>query len=101
MARDIARPPLTLRRWLALMFPTITGEDYETYLQQSIFKPLGMSNTTFYPFGPEWDDRLMPLRFGKGAVPEPADLVASKASDGDITWEPLTNQLDLLKLPRT
>lgn len=32
-------------------------------MQENIFKPLGMSNTSFLPFGGEKAERLMPLRW--------------------------------------
>jgi hypothetical protein len=87
-------------RWLALMFPQLGGEDYEEYMQKNLCQPLGMKGTTFYPFGPEWDDRLMPLRFGAGAVADPSKIGEGIQGDGKITWEKLDNQLPLLTLPR-
>ncbi|GFZ50619.1 hypothetical protein JCM24511_08377 [Saitozyma sp. JCM 24511] len=87
--------------WLALMFPQLGGEDYEEYMQKNLCQPLGMKGTTFYPFGPEWDDRLMPLRFGAGAVADPSKIGEGIQGDGKITWEKLDNQLPLLTLPRS
>jgi CubicO group peptidase (beta-lactamase class C family) len=72
------------------MLPTIVGQPMEDYLQENVLKPLGMSHTTFYPFSPEWKDKLLPIRFGQGAE-----------QPGEIKWEELNGQLDLLTLPRT
>ena len=63
------------------MFPTITGEEYETYLQREVCKPLGLKDTTFYPFGPEWDQRLLPCRWGDG--------VDAGDDEGVIRWREL------------
>lgn len=49
------------------MLPTIVGTGTEEYLQENVLKPLGMSSTTYYPFSPGFKDKLMPLRFGRGA----------------------------------
>jgi CubicO group peptidase (beta-lactamase class C family) len=54
-------------RWLALILPEIVGTGTEEYLQENVLKPLGMNSTTYYPFTEEFKDRLMPLRFGRGA----------------------------------
>lgn len=43
------------------------GTGTEEYLQEHVLKPLGMNSTTYYPFTDEFMDRLMPLRFGRGA----------------------------------
>lgn len=56
-----------VQRWLALMLPTIVGKGTEEYLQEAVLKPLGMDSTTYYPFTQEFKDKLMPLRFGRGA----------------------------------
>lgn len=69
--------------WLGLMLPSITGVGLEEYLQGNVLQPLGLKNTTFYPFGPEWKDKLVPLRF---------------CHNGE--WAELKNQLPLLTLPR-
>lgn len=50
-----------------MILPTIVGMGTEEYLQQHVLKPLGMDSTTYYPFTPEFKDKLMPLRFGRGA----------------------------------
>jgi len=109
-------------RWLALILPEIVGTGTEEYLQENVLKPLGMNSTTYYPFSDEFKDKLMPLRFGRGAEGVEGELIsradnselrsgntgplagiASKAAgektDG-IVWEELVDQLDLLKLPR-
>lgn len=83
--------------WLALMFPTLAGVEYEDYLQENICKPLGMTGTTFYPFDRK---ELMPVRFGAGAVPDPAAIARGETGNGKVTWEELNGQLDLLTLPR-
>lgn len=62
----------------------------EQYLQANILKPLKMNSTTFYPFGTDFENRLMPLRYGKDAE-----------KGGDISWERLDGHLYLLTLPRT
>jgi CubicO group peptidase (beta-lactamase class C family) len=54
-------------RWLALILPTIVGAGTEEFLQENVLKPLGMNSTTYYPFTEEFKDKLMPLRFGRGA----------------------------------
>lgn len=56
-----------MMRWLALILPEIVGMGTEEYLQQNVLKPLGMNSTTYYPFTEEFKDKLMPLRFGRGA----------------------------------
>ncbi|KAI5453995.1 hypothetical protein NCC49_004988 [Naganishia albida] len=72
--------------WLGLILPHIVRQSTEEYMQQCIFKPLGMHNTTFYPFGPEFEDRLMPLRF---------------LNDKSGQWEVLDKQMGGLTLPRS
>lgn len=71
--------------WLGLMLPHITGISMEEYLQANVLRPLGLKNTTFYPFGEAWEGRLMPLRF--------------RTETG--TFEVLKDQLPLLTLPRS
>jgi CubicO group peptidase (beta-lactamase class C family) len=82
------------------MFPHFAQEEYEEYLQKKVCKPLGLTGTTFYPFGPGWDDRLMPVRFGAGAVPDPSKIGVGVTGNGEIIWEKLDGQLPLLTLPR-
>ncbi|KAI9634759.1 beta-lactamase/transpeptidase-like protein [Dioszegia hungarica] len=80
--------------WLALMFPTVVGEEYEAYLQREVCGPLGMKETTFYPFGNEWEDRLLPVRWGDGTD-----------EGGKLDWKKLEEVKGLraegLCLPRT
>jgi CubicO group peptidase (beta-lactamase class C family) len=57
----------------------------EEYLQENVLKPLGMRNTTYYPFGEEFEGRLMPLRW---------------YNEEKRGYEELVDQCDLLKLPR-
>jgi CubicO group peptidase (beta-lactamase class C family) len=72
------------------MLPEIVGKSTEEFLQDEILKPLGMSETTYYPFASEDKAKhLMPLRYGKDAE-----------KGGDIQWEVLDQQLPLLTLPR-
>lgn len=54
-------------------------------MQENIFKPLGMHNTTFYPFGSEHEGRLMPLRYYNAEEKE---------------WQVLNGQMEGLTLPR-
>lgn len=54
-------------------------------MQDHIFKPLGMSNTTFFPFDGEQASRLMPLRWW---------------NDKEQRFEELTMQFPGLTLPR-
>ena len=85
------------------MFPTVAGEEYEEFLQREICEPLGLTGTTWYPFGAGWDDRLMPLRYGEEAIPGSWQLGASvhaEPKDTKITYQVLNGQLDLLTLPR-
>ena len=49
------------------MLPTIVGTGTEEYMQENVLKPLGMNSTTYYPFTQEFKDKLMPIRFGRGA----------------------------------
>lgn len=69
--------------WLGLILPSLVGVSTEQYFQENILRPLGMADTTFYPFGEELKDRLVPLRFNR-----------------DGGYEVLTHQLPLLTLPR-
>lgn len=68
--------------WLGLLIPHITGIELETYFQERILGPLGMTSTTFYPLE-NFRERTMPLRF--------------YASDH---WVELGDNLPLLTLPR-
>jgi CubicO group peptidase (beta-lactamase class C family) len=68
------------------MLPTLVGKSTEEYLQENVLRPLGMTGTTFYPF--DRGERLMPLRYGRGA------------EEGKPVWEELNGQMDLLTLPR-
>ena len=72
-------------RWLGLFIQNATGQSLEAYMQEHIFKPLGMSNTTFFPFDGEQATRLMPLRYW---------------SDERNQYEVLTDQFPGLTLPR-
>ncbi|KAJ9114884.1 hypothetical protein QFC20_001256 [Naganishia adeliensis] len=72
--------------WLGLILPHIVNQSTEDYMQEHIFKPLGMHNTTFYPFGSGFEDRLMPLRFLNGKSGQ---------------WEVLVGQMEGLTLPRS
>lgn len=76
------------------MFPTVVGEEYEAYLQREVCGPLGMKETTFYPFGNEWEDRLLPVRWGDGTD-----------KGGKLDWKKLEEVKGLraegLCLPRT
>ncbi|KAL1413097.1 hypothetical protein Q8F55_000846 [Vanrija albida] len=70
--------------WLGLILPSVAGVPVEDYFQENILLPLGMGDTTFYPFGEAHEGRLVPLRFG-----------------GERGYEVLTDQLPLLTLPRS
>ncbi|GHJ84257.1 hypothetical protein NliqN6_0659 [Naganishia liquefaciens] len=72
--------------WLGLILPHIVNQSTEDYMQQHIFQPLGMRKTTFYPFGPEFKSRLMPLRFYDNEKRE---------------WQVLDQQMPGLTLPRS
>lgn len=80
------------RRWLALILPDILKahnipfSTTEEYLQANVLVPLEMKNTTYYPFGQEFQGRLMPLRW---------------YNEETKSYEALEGQCDLLKLPRT
>lgn len=78
------------------MFPTLTGTELEDHLQTHVLKPLGMDNTTFYPFSKDYN--LMPLRYGREE--ENGENLYVRADPGVFRWEPLNGQLDLLTLPR-
>ncbi|GAA5856540.1 hypothetical protein JCM8547_005855 [Rhodosporidiobolus lusitaniae] len=78
--------------WLGLVIQEATGLDLDDYFKQNIFEPLGMSSTTFYPFSPEERKHLIPLRWRN-----PDEKVAA----GEPEWVELTDQQDILKLPRT
>ncbi|KAJ9120740.1 hypothetical protein QFC22_002671 [Naganishia vaughanmartiniae] len=72
--------------WLGLILPYIVNQSTEEYMQEHIFKPLGMHKTTFYPFSPEHQGRLMPLRY-----------YDAKANE----WQVLKSQMEGLTLPRS
>lgn len=67
------------------MLPTFVGIEMEEYLQEHVLQPLGLKNTTFYPFGTEWEGRLMPMRY----------------RTADEKWVELTDQEPDLTYPRT
>ncbi|BEJ13888.1 hypothetical protein CspHIS471_0310620 [Cutaneotrichosporon sp. HIS471] len=69
--------------WLGLILPTLVGMSTEEYFQTHLLRPLGMANTSFYPYHPEWTNRLLPLRFRS-----------------ETGYEELKDQLPLLTLPR-
>ncbi|TXT15978.1 hypothetical protein VHUM_00481 [Vanrija humicola] len=69
--------------WLGLILPSLVGVSTEDYFQEHILRPLGMADTTFFPFGDDVAHPLVPLRFG-----------------GDNGYEVLADQLPLLTLPR-
>lgn len=72
-------------RWLGLILPYIVNQSTEEYMQEHIFKPLGMHDTTFYPFSSIHEGRLMPLRY---------------FSAEDKEWQVLQGQMEGLTLPR-
>jgi methyl acetate hydrolase len=84
--------------WLALLLPSILQSHgllapeqdvqfaTEEYLQENVLKPLRMDNTTYYPFGKEFEGRLMPLRW---------------YDEEKKGYKELVDQCDLLKLPRS
>ncbi|GAA5829089.1 hypothetical protein JCM11251_004121 [Rhodosporidiobolus azoricus] len=75
--------------WLGLLIQEATGADLDAVFRSQIFNPLGMSTTTFYPFSEEQRKHLLPLRY------------MNRNEDRLPRWEELTDQLNLLKLPRT
>ncbi|KAJ9107041.1 hypothetical protein QFC19_002910 [Naganishia cerealis] len=72
--------------WLGLILPFIVNQSTEEYMQENIFKPLGMLNTTFYPFGSEHEGRLVPLRY---------------YDEENKEWQTLQSQMEGLTLPRS
>ena len=55
---------------LALIIERLTGKDYEDFLQEEIFSPCGMTNTTFVPSEEQWS-RMMTMhnkKDGKSCV---------------------------------
>jgi CubicO group peptidase (beta-lactamase class C family) len=83
------------------MLPTILGgQSTEDYLQENVLRPLGMSSTTYYPFGPEFDDRLLPVRYAQSTQVDSTGREEMLAPGEDFNWEVLNGQLDLLTLPR-
>lgn len=50
-------------RWLGLLVQAVTKSSLEDYCQANIFGPLGMTNSTFFPFSRDQRSRLMPLRW--------------------------------------
>lgn len=87
-------------RWLGLILPTLVGKSTEEYLQDNVLRPLGMNSTTFYPFGPDFDDRLLPLRYAQVSEVDPTSRESRLAPTTEFKWEVLNGQLDLLTLPR-
>lgn len=76
--------------WLGLLVQKASGKPLEDFLQEHLFEPLGMANTTFFPFADEEKKgRLMPLRWREAT------------DDGSAEWQVLTDQLPGLTLPRT
>ncbi|KAL8278003.1 hypothetical protein RQP46_009635 [Phenoliferia psychrophenolica] len=71
--------------WLGLFIQNATGQSLEAYMQKHIFVPLGMKNTTFFPFDGEQATRLMPLRW---------------LNEESGEYEVLTTQFPGLTLPR-
>jgi CubicO group peptidase (beta-lactamase class C family) len=62
---------------LGRIIEVVSGQSYEDFLQQRIFRPLGMADTTFYPT-PAQLDRLA-VTYGKSngkLVPTPNTLIA-------------------------
>lgn len=76
--------------WLGLLVQEASGKPLEIFLQENLFKPLGMNSTTFFPFADEEKKRrLMPLRWRE------------ERDDGSAEWQVLTDQQPGLTLPRT
>ncbi len=83
-----------------MILPSIVGMSTEDYLQANVLMPLGMLSTTFYPFGPDFDDRLMPLRYGQVKPVSPDDHQDRLVAGEKFEWQELNGQMDLLTLPR-
>lgn len=61
----------------------------EDFLQEHIFRPLGLRNTTFFPFADaDQARRLIPLRW------------LQENADGSTEWQVLKDQFPGLTLPR-
>lgn len=43
---------------LTLIIEKVTGKDYNTFLKEEIFEPLGMNNTTFLPSENQWNNLI-------------------------------------------
>ncbi len=59
-----------------------------------------MDSTTFYPFGPRFDDRLLPVRYAQVSETDSTGRENKLAPTVELKWEALDGQLDLLTLPR-
>jgi hypothetical protein len=77
------------RRWLGLLVQEVSGQPLEDFLQQHLFRPLGLRNTTFYPFAEaDQASRLVPLRWRQ------------ENADGSAEYQALVDQDPGLTLPR-
>jgi hypothetical protein len=77
------------RRWLGLLVQEVSGQPLEDFLQQHLFRPLGLRNTTFYPFAEAGQaSRLVPLRWRQ------------ENADGSAEYQALVDQDPGLTLPR-
>ena len=80
---------MCFRRWLGLLVQEASGQPLEDFLQQHVFRPLEMRNTTFFPFADaEQAKRLVPLRWRQENV------------DGSAEYQELVGQDPGLMLPR-
>ena len=74
--------------WLAYAFPTLAGCDIASWIQEHICDPLGLVDTTFYPFDADRSTRRMPLSW------------FADGPDGTRSWAPFTDQMPVHTMPQ-
>ena len=67
---------------LARIIELVTGMEYEAYLQQTFFKPLGMFNTGY--LAPDWTEELIAEGYARGK--KFGSGIARYQDMGEISW---------------
>ena len=92
----------------AAVVEVVTGKPWEVFLQERIFKPLGMTNTTFFPTGKQLETAISAytVRKGKKAtalpvyrwMPPPYNGKTVFPSAGASLWSTANDQLKFYRM---
>jgi len=68
---------------LALIIESISSQDYESFLQQNLFKPSGMYSTGYLL--PEWDETFIANGYARGIINQ-GSVIQRYRKDNKVSW---------------